>query len=159
MKRKTGDASESETGGKNAKMKFDKETVNARGFCTQPDMALPMELVEAVTSGTTTHESGHEILIEKDLLGTGRSKKELHMLRDDSGNDNEAQAMLVSYYTGKRFVKNDRERTLAFFEAARKAKPECADAQAYLLLAAASGICKRNALPDLCDAGIVVQRE
>ncbi|GKY92736.1 hypothetical protein MPSEU_000243600 [Mayamaea pseudoterrestris] len=151
MKRKT---EKTESDSTKKVKKFDKETVEARGFCTQPDLRLSAELVEAVASGTTSDKASDEIVTQKDLLGEGRSKKELHLLRNK-----EDSKMIVFYYSGKRFVKKDREHLISFIDAARKARTDFANAQAYVLLAAASGICKRNALPDLCKAGIIVQRE
>lgn len=138
---------------KKARKKYDKETVDAPGFCTDSDLALKQELVDVVITGSA--DPNHEILMEQDLLGTGRSKKMIHLLK---AGDNGDQKKIVYYYSGKRFVKKDRINLISFVEAVKKTRSGYLNAKPYLLLAASSEICKRNAIPDLCDAGVVVQR-
>ena len=152
MKRKS-DSAAAKSDSKKAKQ-FDKETVEASGFCTNADLVLSADLVQTVLSESASdNEERHQVVVEKDLLGTGRSKKELHILNDD-----EPHKKIVFYYSGKRFAKKDKEHTMSFLEAVREAKPELADAQAFVLLATESEICKRNALRQLVEAGVVVQR-
>lgn len=119
--------------------KFTKEAVEAAGFCSHPELALTAEQVDAVLTDNET------ILKEKELVGKGT--KCLHQLND---------GRLVFYYTGKKCVKKDRERFQAMVEAVDN--DENCVGPAVVLLATDSGICKRNTLPQLCEAGYVDQR-
>ena len=162
MKRKTAsDSTGAEASAKKAR-KFDTATVEARGFSTHgPKDALPRALVEAVRAASgaaSTTAAHHEIIAEKDLPGaTGRSRRVLHCF--GTGGDDAGQPhRLVLFYAGRRFVRKDREQTVALVEAVRRHRPALRDAQAFLLLDEAAGICRRNALYHLLEAGFVVQR-
>jgi hypothetical protein len=133
---------------------FDKNAVDTPGFCTHPDLKLSKEEITTIQGlhGDTnkTEESNGAIQVsvlkEKDLVGKGT--KRLYKMTVEGSDDK-----FCFYFDGKKCVKQDRLRIEAMAEAARSK-----DGAAYVLLAAGSGICKRNTLPELVGAGYVVQR-
>ena len=132
--------------------KFDKNLVDAAGFCTHPSLQLSAKEIEVVTRGGNGNDI-HGIYTEKELVGKGT--KELHWICDGTSS---SPRKLVFYYDKKKCTKPDRLRIEAMVDAARKAKKENKSAQAYVLLKVDSGICKRNTLPELVSGGYVVQR-
>lgn len=78
---------------KKAKLSFDKVTVAAPDFCTDPELRLTYEQVRSVMS-TTANSLDVTILKERDLIRKGTKK--LYKLGDDA---------LVFFFDGKKCVK------------------------------------------------------
>ena len=170
------------------KLKFDKDAVDAPGFCTDPSMALSTQDMSKLLSfvvadddgGTANGDGAICCHSEKSLIGKGTRCLYEFAESDDVG----GKFFFVYYYDGKKLVKKDRIRIEAMVDAAKMMKNKNTKKKnninnnennendqpggksgegmhqptAYVILPPNAGICKRNTLPELVSAGYVVQR-
>ena len=124
----------------------DVRAVDAPDFCSDVDHGLSPSQMLAIQS------LADDVVVwtEKELVGKGTKK----LYRMDKA--------LVFFFDGKKFVKKDRVRIQAMMEAVMGKLSEndenVSSLQKFVLLAAESGICKLNTLPELVLQGYIVQR-
>lgn len=114
---------------------FTKDEVACADFCSCHEEALTEAQLQSCVSAPK--------ILENDLVGKG--KLFLQIVNNN----------LIFTYAGKKFVGKDLKRVMAMFDAAKDISNY---GKAYVLLAHVADICKRNSLPGLCTAGVIVQR-
>ena len=118
---------------------------DAPGWCSTPSNALSADQIRAITSF-----EGDAALSEKALIKGSKGRRKLVQ-----------EGCYLAEWAGDRttrFLSKDATRFMAMADAAKERENENADCTAVVLIAHDGGICCRNALKQLIEAGVMVQR-